>query len=483
MSNNIDLRAAAHNAMLTNGFEPDFPAAVLQEAERAPDPVTTASANVRDLRALPWSSIDNDTSVDLDQLEVAERLANGNMKVRVAIADVAATVAMGSAIDKHAALNATSVYTGIITFPMLPERLSTQLTSLGEDNDRPVIVIEYDVTPSGETASHNVYLAYARNHAKLAYSNVGDWLDGKGALPVSATSEIEAQIRLQDEAAQLIRADRIKRGALNFETIEAEPVVGADNSINIELVRKTRASHLIEDFMVAANVVMAGFLDEQGAASIRRVVRTPARWNRIVELAAKVGERLPDTPDSPALGAFLQRRQAADPTHFADLSLAVVKLLGPGEYEMHEPGAPEEGHFGLAAHYYTHSTAPNRRYIDLVTQRLLKAVLNKQPAPYSPAELTVIATHCTERENAARKVERLVRKESAAASLSGRVGEIFNAIVTGVTGQGTYARVTTPPVEGRVMRGESGLDVGDRVRLQLISTDESRGFIDFAVAR
>ncbi|MEP6765288.1 MAG: RNB domain-containing ribonuclease [Gemmatimonadaceae bacterium] len=480
MSDHFDLRAAAHNAMVSAGFEADFPAAVLDEAKHAVDPTTESATSIQDLRALPWSSIDNDTSVDLDQLEVAERLPNGDIKVRVAIADVAGTVAMGSAIDKHAALNATSVYTGVVTFPMLPERLSTQLTSLGENNDRPVIVIEFVVTKTGEMSSHNVYLAYAKNHSKLAYGNVGDWLDGKGSLPTSATPAIQDQIRLQDEAATLLRAERTKRGALSFDTIEAESVIGKDGSISIELVRRSRASHLIEDFMVAANVVMAGFLDEKKTASIRRVVRTPERWNRIVELAGKIGEKLPDTPNAPALAAFLAKRQAVDPTHFAELSLAVVKLLGPGEYEMHEPGAVEAGHFGLAAHYYTHSTAPNRRYIDLVTQRLLKAVLSNQAAPYSPQQLTDIATHSTERENAARKVERLVRKESAAASMANRIGERFDAIVTGVTPQGTYVRLMMPPVEGRVMRGEHGLDVGDRLQVSLLSTDARKGFIDFA---
>ncbi|MEP6778812.1 MAG: RNB domain-containing ribonuclease [Gemmatimonadaceae bacterium] len=483
MSKHFDLRAAAHSAMVSAGFEADFPPAVLEEAKQAADPATKPVANIQDLRGLPWSSIDNNSSVDLDQLEVAERLPNGDIKVRVAIADVAGTVPMGSAIDKHAALNATSVYTGIVTFPMLPDRLSTQLTSLGENNDRPVIVIEFAVTKTGEMGSHNVYLAYAKNHAKLAYSNVGDWLDGKGSLPPSATQVIQDQIHLQDEAATLLRAERTKRGALSFDTIEAEPVVGKDDSISIELVRRTRASHLIEDFMVAANVVMAGFLDEKNTASIRRVVRTPERWNRIVELAGKVGDKLPDTPDAPALAAFLAKRQAEDPTHFAEVSLSVVKLLGPGEYEMHEPGAPEVGHFGLATHFYTHSTAPNRRYIDLVTQRLLKAVLSNETAPYTPPQLTDIAAHSTERENAARKVERLVRKESAAASMANRIGERFDAIVTGVTPQGTYVRLMMPPVEGRVMRGEGGLDVGDRLQVSLLSTDARRGFIDFAAVK
>jgi exoribonuclease-2 len=375
------------------------------------------------------------------------------------------------------------VYTGVETFAMLPERLSTQLTSLGQGNDRPAVVIEFVVTTNGEIRSHSVYLAFVHNHAKLAYGNVGAWLEGKGSLPPSASSAVQQQVRLQSDAAERLRNDRTRRGALRFETIEAESIVQNDGSVNIALVQKTRASHLIEDFMIAANVVMAQFLDERKAASIRRVVRTPDRWNRIVALAQETGDALPDMPDAPALAAFLAHRQAVDAAHYADLSLAIVKLLGPGQYELHEPGAPDAGHFGLATQYYTHSTAPNRRYVDLVTQRLLKAVLTGQPAPYSPPELSAIAAHCTERENAARKVERLVRKETAAATMASRVGESFDAVVTGVTSNGTYVRVINPPVEGRVVRGERGMDVGEKVRVTLQGTDAARGFIDFTGAQ
>ena len=468
--------------MLDNGFTPDFPAGVVAEADRAPDRASVATTAIPDLRALPWSSIDNDSSRDLDQVELAESLDTGDVRIRVAIADVAGTVAQGSAIDQFAATNATSVYTGVLTFPMLPEPLSTDRTSLGQDADRASVVMEFVVTPDGTTRSHTISRAHVNNHAKLAYSSVGAWLEGRGTLPSSATPVIQEQLRLQDRVAQSLRAERARAGALSFETIEAQSVVHADQSVSIEIVQKTRASHLIEDFMIAANVAMAQFLDEHGSPSIRRVVRTPERWERIVALAAALGETLPAQPDSAALERFLAKRRAADPEHFPDLSLSVVKLIGPGEYALHAPGTADAGHFGLATHDYTHSTAPNRRYADLVTQRLVLAVLAGTPVPYSNDELTRIAQHCTEREDAARKVERQVRKVAAAVSMASRVGDTFDAIVTGASPKGTYVRLLTPPVEGRVMAGEQGLDVGDRVRVTLRSTDPTRGFVDFAVA-
>jgi VacB/RNase II family 3'-5' exoribonuclease len=479
MPNSFDLRAGAHRAMLVNGFQPDIPAAVAAEAAKASDPSSLSPGNSRDLRALPWSSIDNDSSLDLDQIEAAEKLPTGDVRVSVGIADVDVLVPRGSATDAFAAANSCSVYTGVETFPMLPNRLSTELTSLTQGADHPSIVIEFVVAPDGTVKSHDVYLARVENKAKLAYGNVGAWLDGRAQLPPAGTGAIQDQLRLQDATAQALRVYRGKQGGLSLETIEAEAVVHHDKSVSIELVEKTRASHLIEDFMIAANVAMAKFLDEHKSPTIRRVVRTPERWDRIVALAATFGEKLPATPDSGALEAFLVRRQTADPDHFADVSLSVVKLIGPGVYELHEPGTPDTGHFGLAMHDYTHATAPNRRFADLVTQRLLKAVLAGTPCPYTADELTKIAAHCTEREDAARKVERQVRKEAAAVAFSSRVGESFDAIVTGASSKGTYVRVLSPPVEGRVMRGERGLDVGDRTRVRLISTDPARGFIDF----
>lgn len=466
--------------MLDNGFIPDIPPDVTAEVARAVAPDGAVGAGVQDLRGLPWSSIDNDTSRDLDQLEVAEKLPDGTVRVRVAIADVDATVQRGSATDRFAAGNATSVYTGIETYPMLPERLSTDLTSLGPNADRASIVIEFIVASDGSVKSHDVYMARVTNHAQLAYENVGAWLDGTAHLPESGTQVIQDQLHLQDAVAQTLREARERNGALDMDTIEARSVVRPDQTVDIELVQKTRASQLIEDFMIAANVAMAQFLDEHQSPTIRRVVRSPDRWNRIVDLAARLGTTLPAEADSAALSAFLVARRKADPDHFADLSLAIVKLIGPGEYAAHAPGQPDIGHFALATHDYTHSTAPNRRFADLATQRLLKAVLAGKPSPYSADELTTVAARCTDRESAARKVERQVRKEAAAVSMAGRVGESFDAIVTGVNPNGTYVRVIHPPIEGRVMRGEHGLDVGDKIRVQLISTDPKRGFIDFA---
>src|SRR5665213_3524064 len=479
MPQRVDLPPAARKAMLHNGFIPDVPAAVTAEVARAVEPSGALGPGVIDLRQLPWSSIDNDTSRDLDQLEVAERMPDETVRVRVAIADVDGIVQQGSATDQFAGFNATSVYTGVETFPMLPEKLSTDLTSLNPNDDRLSVVTEFIVVADGSIRSHNVFLARVTNYAQLAYNNVGAWLDGKASLPQSATQAIQDQLHLQDTVAQLLRDARDRSGALDIDTIEAQSVVRPDQSVDIELVQKTRASQLIEDFMIAANVAMAEFLDAHNSPTIRRIVRSPERWARIVALAAKLGTTLPPNPDSAALSAFLVKHRQSDPDHFADLSLAVVKLIGPGEYEAHTPGEADTGHFALATHDYTHSTAPNRRFADLVTQRLLKAVLAGKPSPYTNDELTTIATHCTERESAGRKVERQVRKDAAAVSMSGRIGDSFDAIVTGVNPNGTYVRVINPPIEGRVMRGEQGLDVGDKVRVQLLSTDPKRGFIDF----
>ncbi len=479
MPHPMDLRASSRQALTDNGFIADIPAAVAAEVN-ALNEGSARGATAPDLTTLPWSSIDNDSSRDLDQLEVADQLAGGDVRVRVAIADVDALVPRGSETDKLAAANATSVYTGIETYPMLPERLSTDLTSLREGVDRHAVVIEFVVAGDGTIKSHSIYLAEVHNFAKLAYGSVGAWLEGSRTVPSSATAAIQDQIHLQDGVANSLRASRARAGALDLETIEAQSVLHADDSVSIELVAKTRASHLIEDFMIAANVAMAQFLDEHKSPSIRRVVRTPERWNRIVALAAGIGETLPAEPDSMALEKFLAKRKKSDPDHFADLSLSVVKLIGPGVYALHLPGGEDAGHFGLATHDYTHSTAPNRRFADLVTQRLVKAVIAGKPCPYSNDELDQIARHCTEREDAGRKVERQVRKIAAAVSMADHVGESFDAIVTGVTPKGTFVRLLHPPIEGRVVTGEHGLDVGERTRVRLLSTNAVRGFIDFA---
>lgn len=483
MPHSVDLRASSRQALIDSGFIADVSPGVTAELARMTDNPGKQVAGAQDLRQLPWSSIDNDSSKDLDQLEVADAVDGGGTRIRIAIADVDAFVPRGSEIDKLASANSTSVYTGIATYPMLPEKLSTDLTSLREGVDRDAVVIEFSEAADGTIKSHSIYLAVVHNYAKLAYGSVGAWLDGNGTLPPSATQVIQDQLRLQENAANSLRALRAKSGALDLETIEAQSIVHSDDSVSIELVAKTKASHLIEDFMIAANVAMAQFLDEHNSPSIRRIVRTPERWNRIVALAAALGEKLPVEPDSAALEGFLSKRRTADPDHFADLSLSVVKLIGPGEYALHIPGGEDAGHFGLATHDYTHSTAPNRRFADLVTQRLVKAVLAGKPAPYTNDELDAIARHCTEREDAARKVERQVRKIAAAVSMAGHVGESFDAIVTGVNPKGTFVRLIHPPVEGRVMRGEQGLDVGEKTRVRLLSTDPVRGFIDFAAGQ
>jgi exoribonuclease-2 len=340
-------------------------------------------------------------------------------------------------------------------------------------------VIEFVVTADGTVSSHDIYMARVNNQAKLAYVSVGKWLDGQGTLPPIATQVIRDQLHLQDAIADSLRANRAKAGALNLETIEAQSVVHADDSVSIELVAKTNASNLIEDFMIAANVAMAQFLDEHGSPSIRRVVRTPERWGRIVTLAEKHGATLPAEPDSGALENFLITMRSREPDTFADLSLAVVKLIGPGEYALHVPGDTSSEHFGLATHDYTHSTAPNRRFADLVTQRLVKAVIAGKPSPYSNDDLTRIAKHCTEREDAARKVERQVRKVAAAVSMVDHVGQTFAAIVTGASAKGVYVRLAHPPIEGRVVKNHDGMDVGEKVRVKLVSTDPQRGYIDF----
>jgi VacB/RNase II family 3'-5' exoribonuclease len=479
----FDLRAAAHQEMLAQGFQPDFsPQAVQQvKALEAQKPVATGD-DVRDLRSLLWSSIDNDTSRDLDQAEVAERVSAG-IRVLVAIADVDSDVPLDSPIDRHAAHETTSVYTGVQTFPMLPEELSTGLTSLNENADRLAMVVEFVVAGDGSIASSAVYRALVRNQAQLTYNGVGAWLEGTAAAPpkVAASSGLAAQLKLQDEAARILHDERCRMGALSLDRVEAEPVlsdVGEVQGINTR--NKNRASDLIENFMVAANGVMARALQDAKVSSIRRVVKTPERWPRIVELAARYGEKIPPEPGSGALNAVLQRRKAADPDHYADVSLAVVKLMGPGEYVLARSGEEAPGHFALAAHDYTHSTAPNRRFADTVTQRLIKSVLGKLPCPYSDAQLDAIAKNCTLREDAARKVERVMGKRIAAVAMRHRIGETFHAVVTGAGPKGVFVRVLGPPVEGMLVQGQQGADVGDRLDVKLVGTDPRRGYIDFA---
>jgi VacB/RNase II family 3'-5' exoribonuclease len=475
------LRRIARRVMLQRGLLPDFSADVLAELARVQGPHIATDGSVRDLRALLWASIDNDDSRDLDQLTVAQDLSGGAAKVMVAVADVDSLVRPRSAVDGHARTNTTSVYTAAEIFPMLPERLSTDLTSLVDQQDRLAVVVEMTVDRDGGVSASEVYRAAVRNHAKLAYNAVGAWLEGRGPVPGAVTSVpgLDANLRLQDEVAQKLRASRHEHGALDLQTVEAHAVFEADELRDLAVEEKNRAKELIEDLMVAANGVTARFLEAKGLPALRRVVRTPKRWDRIVELAAHVGETLPPSPDPRALSVFLAKRKVADPLRFPDLSLAVVKLLGAGEYVVEIPGRGAPGHFGLAVRDYTHATAPNRRFPDLITQRLLKAALAGTTPPYGEDELAELGRHCTTQEDAANKVERQVGKSAAAMLLAGKVGQRFDAVVTGAADKGTWVRVFRPPVEGRLMAGFEGLDVGHRVRVELVSTDVERGFIDF----
>jgi VacB/RNase II family 3'-5' exoribonuclease len=478
------LRAIARRAMLDRGLQPEIPPAALAEARAFQGPAAGGPPEVRDLRRLLWCSIDNDDSRDLDQLTVAEPLEGGVVKVLVAVADVDALVKAESAIDRHASINTTSVYTAAQVFPMLPERLSTDLTSLNPGEERLAVVLELMVAGDGEVTESEVGRALVFNHAKLAYDGVAPWLEGEAPPPaaLAAVPGLEEQLRLQDRAAQAMRARRQQMGALALETREARPVFQGDVLSDLRADEKNRAKELIEDFMIGANAAATRFLDRKGFPSLRRVLRAPDRWPRIVDLARDSGESLPAAPDARALEAFLARRRAADPARFGDLSLAVVKLLGSGEYALELPGRSSSGHFGLAIKGYTHSTAPNRRYPDLATQRLLKAALAGEPTPTGADELSALARHCTEQEDDAGKVERQVRKAAAAMLLSGRVGERFEAVVTGASPKGTWVRIRRPTVEGKLVRGFAGLDVGDRVEVTLVHTDVDHGFIDFVRA-
>jgi len=466
--------------MLERGLLPDFSSEAVAETAALSDPPRDADPAIHDLRGLLWCSIDNDDSRDLDQLTVAEPSANGSVKVLVAIADVDAAVAEGSAIDTHARTNTTSVYTAAGIFPMLPEKLSTDLTSLVEDGPRLAVVTEMVVDDDGVVTASTIYRALVRNHAKLAYNSVAAWLDG-GSPParLAAVAGLDTQLRTQDRVAQAMRARRAERGALALQTPEARPVFEGEILTDLRVDDKNRAKELIEDFMIGVNGVTAQYLDSVGFPSLRRVLRTPERWPRIVELAAHLGEQLPAEPDAGALAAFLARRRKADPARFPDLSVSVVKLLGAGEYELERPGQHGAGHFGLAVKDYSHSTAPNRRFPDLVTQRLLKSALAKKPPPYRNDELALLARHCSEQENNASKVERQVRKSAAAILLRDRIGERFEAIVTGASNKGTWVRIAVPAVEGKVVENAAGLDVGDRVRVKLVHTDVERGYVDF----
>ncbi len=475
------LKNIAHRVMLEKGLDPDFPPQALTELAAIKGPAAPTQGTARDLRDLPWCSIDNDDSRDLDQLSVAVASPDGTVTVLVAIADVDAVVKRGSAIDDHARQNTTSVYTAAEIFSMLPERLSTDLTSLNPDTDRPAVVVEMTIAPDGSLRSSDLYRATVRNHVKLAYNGVAAWLEGNGPPPpeIGAVDGLAENLRLQDRAAQSLRALRHRHGALDLETIEARPVFDGDELKDLAAETRNGAKDIIEDFMIAANGITAVYLASKRYPSLRRVVRVPKRWDRIVELAAERGSSLPKEPDAKALNEFLLSEKKADPLRFPDLSLSVIKLLGAGEYVVELPGEKAPGHFGLAVKDYTHSTAPNRRFPDLITQRLLKTALTGNAPPYENDELETLAAHCTEAEDAAKKVERRIEKSAAAILLESRIGESFEAIVTGASAKGTWVRLLRPPVEGRLESGFEGMDVGRRLRVQLVSVNVERGYIDF----
>jgi exoribonuclease R len=504
-SHGFDLAQAALDEMHEAGFRPEFGAGVAEQVAgiEAKPAATDVRVGVEDLRGLGWSSIDNDTSKDLDQIEVAERV-DGGIRLHVAIGDVAAAVEKGSPIDKHAQSQTQTIYTAVKNFPMLPLELSTGLTSLNENGDRLAIMMSFTVGSDGAMSDESVSQALVRNRAQLAYSRVGPWLERTAAGAVdddemalrsdSAREHDEAaldsgtlpanwlveQLKLQDEAAQALHAARVKNGALEFHKAEADPVVIDGRIVGVQDTVQNRAMNLIEDLMVAANGVMARALRKGGRSGLQRVVRVPVRWDRIVALAEEHGTTLPANPDSVALNNFLEERRKNDEIHYPDLAVAVIKLMGPGEYMLMRPDDDPTGHFGLAARDYTHSTAPNRRFPDLVTQRVLHAMMRSEPAPYSDAELAAIALHCNEADKALRKIERDMQKRVAAVAMASRIGEVFPGVVTGSSDKGVYVRVIQPPFEGRVLQGADGLDVGDRVNVKLIHTDPARAFIDFA---
>jgi exoribonuclease R len=504
-SHGFDLARAALDEMHEAGFLPEFGPGVAEQVQaiEAKGTALEPTSGVEDLRMLGWSSIDNDTSRDLDQIEVAERVSGG-IKLRVAIGDVAAAVGKGSPIDQHAQAQTQTIYTAVKNFPMLPLELSTGLTSLNENGDRRAVMMTFTVSPEGAMSDETVSLSLVRNRAQLAYSRVGPWLENTAGGVAdddvislrsdSAREHNEAQLdsgtlpenwlvdqlKLQDEAAQALHAARVKNGALEFHKAEADPVVIDGRVVAMQEAVQNRAMNLIEDLMVAANGVMARALRHGGRSGLQRVVVVPRRWDRIVALAKAKGYDLPIEPDSRALNDVLADLQKKDPDHYPDVAVTVIKLMGPGEYLLMRPDDDPTGHFGLAARDYTHSTAPNRRFPDMVTQRVLHAMMRNEPPPYSDTELAAIAVHCNEADKALRKIERDMQKRVAAVAMASHIGEVFPGVVTGASEKGVYVRVIQPPFEGRVVQGSDGLDVGDRVSVKLIHTDPARAFIDFA---
>ena len=477
MEREFNLADRARRALQEAGFQPDFPAKAASEARAAE---RSKLPPVMDLSHLLWSSIDNEESRDLDQLEYAEPGPEGSIRLLLAIADVASFVPPDSAIDQRARHNTVSLYTAGGTFHLLPPDLSTGKTSLLQNETRLALVADMLVEDDGEVHQPKVYQAKVKNKARLTYDAVGGWLESARPLPeFDETPGLKEQLTMQWEASQRLELLRKKMGSLVFTSYEARAVIRNGRCVDMAICERSRARDLIESLMVATNVATATFLKSRGFPIIERAVHAPKRWDRICQIAAGYGVKLPETPAPKPLADFLAARRVTNPDDFKNLSLTVLKLLGSGEYVVEPPDQQLSGHFGLAVDDYSHSTAPNRRYADLVIQRLLSASLEKNGPPYSNTELQEIAQRCTEREDAARKVERFMRKVAAAQFLSEQIGRTFAGIVTGASSKGTFVRLFRPAVEGKVERGEHGLDVGDRVQVRLISTDPERGFIDF----
>lgn len=477
----LNLHEIAVEAMRAHALRPAFEAAAVREAQAQGPALPAVPPDVRDLTHLPWFSIDNDDTRDLDQLSVVQPLETDATRLLVAVAEVDTRVPQGSAMDEHAAANTTSVYTAAGVFPMLPQALSNDLTSLHEGQRRLAVVVDMRVEPDGAVTAFELYRAIVLNHAKLAYNGVAAWLDGAGSAPeaLARVPELQEQLHLHDRLALALRQWRRQRGAVTLNTVAARPVFQDGRLADLVPEDRNRAKELIAELMIAANAATARYLAGKRFPSLRRFLQSPQRWDRIAALAAQHGEALPAAPDAPALDKFLRKRLVADPAGFADLSLSVVKLLGAGEYTAAAGGS---GHFGLAVNDYVHATAPNRRFPDLVTQRQVLAAIAGQAPPYCAASLEQIARHCNVQERNANKVERQVLKAAGTFLLQDRIGHTFQGIVTGAAPKGTYVRIDRPLLEGRVVRGFEGLDVGDRVRVRLASVDPAQGFIDFELA-
>lgn len=484
MNKNTDriiLQNIAQKAMISRGLVPDFPDVEISELNKILLPATYKPETAKDMRDLPWCSVDNADSLDLDQLTYAELLEGNKVKILVAIADVDALVDTKSNIDNHASQNTATVYTVAKIFPMLPEKLSTNLTSLCLDSDRCAIVVEIILGDDGRIQQSDVYQATVRNHAKLQYEKLAAWLEGNSPVypEITKVNGLAENIKLQDRVAQKMKALRYEHGALEFETIEATPIFDGNTLREMKIEQRNRAKDLIEDFMIAANGTTAIFLTGKNFPTMRRVVRIPKQWDRIVELASEHGFSLPPEADSKSLSEYLKFIKQNDPLHFVDMSISVLKLLGSGEYIVNTPGSIPPGHFGLAVKDYTHSTAPNRRYPDLVTQRLLKSAIAGNSISYSTEQLEEIARYCTLKEDDVRKVERQVEKSANAILMESRIGEEFEAIVSGASPKGTWIRLIHPHVEGKLVNGFKGLKVGEKLKARLTQINVELGYIDF----